>query len=82
MNGLKLRLGLRIHHSTFMLSLQNVCRLWSILRTLTIDRANLNPKTAPISSSLGMLRADSGAICVLEATRLVDTAPSLYWYLM
>ena len=82
MNGLKLRLGLHIHHSIFMLSLQNVSRLWLILRTLAIDRANLNPKTAPISSSLGMLAADSGATHVLEATTLVDNAPPLYLYLM
>ena len=48
-NGLKLQLSIRIHHSTFMLSLQNVSRFWSILRTLAMDRANLNPKTGPIS---------------------------------
>jgi len=46
-----------------------------------MDKANLNPKTAPISASLGMLVAESGATCVLEATRLVDTVPPLYLYL-
>lgn len=81
MNGLKLRLDPLTHHSKFMLSLQNVSRLWSILRTLAIDRASLNPKTAPMSSNLGILVADSGANRILEFTRLVDTVPSLYWYL-
>lgn len=81
MNGLKLRLGLRIHHSTFMLSLQNVSRLWSILRTLAIDRASLHVKTAPISSSLEMLLVDSGATHVFEDTRLLDAVPPLRWYL-
>jgi len=65
-----------------MLSLQNVSRFWSILRTLAMDRANLNPKTAPISLSLGKLVADSGATRVLEVTRPVDTVPPLYLYIM
>ena len=80
-SGLKLRLGIPIHHNTFMLSLQNVSRLWSIFSTLAIDRTNLNPKTAPISWSLETLVADSGATLVLKATRPVDIVPSLYWYL-
>lgn len=46
------------------------------LSILAIDRANLVPKTAPISSSLGMLVADSIATRVLEATRLLDIVPS------
>ena len=37
MDGLKLWLDPLTHHSKFMLSLQNVSRLWSILRTLAID---------------------------------------------
>ena len=65
-----------------MLSLQNVSRFWSILRTLAIDRVNPNVKTAPISSSLGVLVADRGVTHVLEATTLVDTASPLYLYLI
>ena len=34
-----------------------------------------------MSSNLGILVADSGATRILEVTRLVDTVPSLYWYL-
>ena len=70
-----------MHHNTFMLSLKNVSRFWSILSALAIHWANLNPKTAPMSSSLGKVVADGGVTRVLEATRLVDTVPFSYWYL-
>ena len=75
--GLKDRLLPLIHQSTFMLSDQKVALSKLVFKTLEMDPVILNPRTAAINSSRGMLVAARGATLYFAATNLMDTAPLL-----
>ena len=60
-----------------MLSDQKVALSKLVFKTLEMDPVILNPRTAAINSSRGMLVAARGATLDFAATNLMDTAPLL-----
>ena len=52
-----------------MLSVQKIIDFWSTFRTVATEDANRNPRIAPISSSPGILLADSGATLLFDTTK-------------